>query len=140
MKSKIPEFLVTMLEEQYGTEITKTIIKGYEAKRPTTLRINTLKTNNEQIRNILIQENIEFEEISWNKDALIIKNAQEKDIQELDIYKQGHIYLQSLSSMIPPIILSPKPQENILDMTAAPRKQNNTNSSNYTKQCINYSM
>ncbi len=122
MKSKIPEFLIEMLQAQYGAEITQTIIKGYEVKRPTTLRINTLKANTEQIKNVLIQKNIEFKEISWNKDALIIKNAHEKDIQELEIYKQGHIYLQSLSSMIPPIILSPKQQESILDMTAAPRK------------------
>ena len=38
----------------------------------------------------------------------------------LDIYEKGEIYMQSLSSMLPAIILDPKSDENILDMTAAP--------------------
>lgn len=122
MNNKIPSFLIEMLETQYGEEITKTIIKGYEANRLTTLRVNTIKATNEEIKNRLIQENIDFGEVSWNKDALIIKNVNEKVIQKLDIYEEGKIYLQSLSSMIPPIILSPKQKESILDMTAAPRK------------------
>ena len=42
------------------------------------------------------------------------------EIRELEIYNNGEIYLQSLSSMLPPIILSPKENENILDMAAAP--------------------
>ena len=38
----------------------------------------------------------------------------------MDIYENGEIYFQSLSSMLPPIILNPKEGENILDMAAAP--------------------
>jgi NOL1/NOP2/sun family putative RNA methylase len=36
------------------------------------------------------------------------------------MYKNGEIYLQSLSSMLPPIILNPKQGADILDMAAAP--------------------
>ena len=36
------------------------------------------------------------------------------------MYTNGEVYLQSLSSMIPVIVLEPKPGENILDMAAAP--------------------
>lgn len=38
----------------------------------------------------------------------------------MEIYKNGEIYLQSLSSMLPPIILDPKEGTDILDMAAAP--------------------
>ena len=38
----------------------------------------------------------------------------------MSIYKNGEIYLQSLSSMLPPIILEPKERTDILDMAAAP--------------------
>ena len=72
--------------------------------------------NKENLNN----NNIQFNEVLWYKDALIINNVEEKVIQELEIYKNGEIYLQSLSSMIPAIILNPKENENILDMTAAP--------------------
>ena len=44
----------------------------------------------------------------------------ENTLKELDIYQNGEIYIQSFSSMLPPIILDPKPKENILDMCAAP--------------------
>ena len=41
-------------------------------------------------------------------------------IDELNIYKSGEIYVQSLSSMLPPIVLDPKEGNDILDMAAAP--------------------
>ena len=40
--------------------------------------------------------------------------------KELDIYKDGKVYFQSLSSMLPPLVVNPKSNELILDMTAAP--------------------
>lgn len=114
------KFLEEKLEKQYGTKITKEIIEGYQTKRKTTLRINTIKSNIEEIKKELEKEKIEYETIKWSKEALIIKNADEKKIQEMEIYKNGKIYLQSLSSMLPPIILEPKEGTDILDMEAAP--------------------
>lgn len=114
------KFLKEKLEKQYGTEITKEIISGYQTKRKTTLRINTIKSDIEEIKNELEKEKIEYEQVKWSKEALIIKNADEKAIQEMEIYKNGKIYLQSLSSMLPPIILEPKEGTDILDMAAAP--------------------
>ena len=114
------KFLEEKLEKQYGTKITKEIIEGYQTKRKTTLRINRIKSNIEEIKKELEKEKIEYETIEWSKEALIIKNADEKTIQEIEIYKNGKIYLQSLSSMLPPIILEPKEGTDILDMAAAP--------------------
>lgn len=114
------KFLEEKLEKQYGTKITKEIIEGYQTKRKTTLRINTIKSNIEEIKKELEKEKIEYETIKWSKEALIIKNADEKTTQEMEIYKNGKIYLQSLSSMLPPIILEPKEGTDILDMAAAP--------------------
>ena len=114
------DFLLRMLEEQYGTEIAQKIMEGYTKQRPVTFRVNTLKSNVETIENKLKEAKIEYEKTPWSKEAVIIKNANEKVIQELDIYKNGEIYLQSLSSMLPPIILKPQEGADILDMAAAP--------------------
>lgn len=116
----IPKFLEEMLTEQYGENIVKQIIDGYQKQRYVTLRVNTIKSSVKDIEDILTKNSIEFEHISWNENALIIKNVREDRIKELDIFKDGKIYLQSLSSMIPAIILDPRDQENILDMAAAP--------------------
>ena len=64
--------------------------------------------------------NIKFERVLWYNDALIIKMQTKKICKSLDIYKEGKIYLQSLPSMIPPLVLSPKTGEKVLDLTAAP--------------------
>ncbi len=117
---QIPQFLEEMLQKQYNNEITNKIIKGYKEQRKVTLRINTIKTTKEKIKECLNQAKIEFQEVEWNRDALIIKNAREEEIRKLKIYENGEIYLQSLSSMLPPIIIEPKEGENILDMAAAP--------------------
>lgn len=114
------KFLEDMLEKQYGIEIAQKIIEGYLAKRKTTLRINTIKSNIEEIKQKLDAKKIEYEEVKWSKEAIIIKNEDEKAIQEMDIYTNGEIYMQSLSSMLPPIILEPKEGTDILDMAAAP--------------------
>lgn len=120
MLNKVPDFLYKLLLEQYGDNITNNIIEGYLQKRPVTLRVNTLKTNADNIKKTLNESNIKYKEVIWSKDALIIEEVDENKIRELNIYNNGEIYLQSLSSMLPPIILSPKENENILDMCAAP--------------------
>ena len=117
---KSPEFLQEKLLKQYGQEITEQIINGYSEKRPVTLRVNTIKSNRTRVIEELTKAQITFKEVEWYRDALIIENVREEEIKKLEIYEKGEIYLQSLSSMLPPIILEPKADENILDMAAAP--------------------
>ena len=89
-------------------------------ERSTTLRVNTLKSNIHEIMSILKENGIKFDRVSWYNDALIIKDISEKQLQKLEIYNEGYIYLQSLSSMIPPLVLNPIEGEKVLDLTAAP--------------------
>ena len=117
---KIPEFLIEMLDKQYGKDLAKEILEGYAVKRKATFRVNTLKTTSEKVEKVLKDARIEFSKVTWSDNAYIVENATEKELQELDIYENGEIYLQSLSSMLPPIILEPKEGSDILDMAAAP--------------------
>lgn len=116
----IPDFLIDMLNTQYGKEVTEKILEGYLVERKVTFRVNTLKSSIEKVEDILKKEKIEYEKVPWSKEAFIVNNVEEIDIQKLNLYENGEIYLQSLSSMLPPIVLSPKENNDILDMTAAP--------------------
>lgn len=120
MENNIPTFLLDRLEEQYGKEILKNIIQGYQQERKVSLRVNTLKANVEQIYQKLIENKIIVKPVAWSKEAFILENVREKEIQALEMYEKGEIYLQSLSSMLPPILLNPQPDMDILDMAAAP--------------------
>ena len=114
----IPEFLLNKLKETYPEDCER-IIEGYEGNRVNSLRINTIKSNFNKITSVLKNNNISFDRVSWYQEALIINDDLNK-IKELDIYKEGKVYFQSLSSMIPPLVVNPKSNELILDMTAAP--------------------
>ncbi len=120
LKRKLPKDFVDELYEQYTPITVDKILTGMLGERNTTLRVNTIKYNIQELMKYLREKNIKFERVSWYNDALIIKNANEKEIQKLDIYEKGYIYLQSLSSMIPPLVLNPKLGEKVLDLTAAP--------------------
>lgn len=120
MEKHVPEFLIEMLNQQYGEKITSKILEGYSQERMVTFRVNTLKTSIEKVEEVLKNNNIEFEKVSWSDVAYIVKNVREDTLKELEVYKKGEIYLQSLSSMLPPIVLEPKENTDILDMCAAP--------------------
>lgn len=119
-KLKLPQFLIEELNKQYGEKICNKILKGYMEPRVVSLRINTLKSTVAKVCEELYKNKIEFEKVSWSDTALVINNAREQELQKLSIYESGEIYLQSLSSMLPPIAMEPKENNDILDMTAAP--------------------
>ena len=109
-----------MLNSQYGEDIASKIIDGYNSKRKLTFRVNTIKATIEEIEKILKENDIKYENPAWSKETFIIENVSKKQIEDMPIYQEGKIYLQSLSSMLPPIILEPKENMDILDMAAAP--------------------
>ena len=120
MHEGVPAYLAQMLAAQYGEEIADRIAQGYAAQRAVTLRANPLKTDADTVRRALEERGIAVRPVSWYDDAMIVENAREDALTQLDLYERGEIYLQSLSSMIPPMFLGAKPGENVLDMAAAP--------------------
>lgn len=112
--------LFELLLADYGEKIAETIWEGYAQVRPVTLRVNTLKITAEEGESALSEAGFSYEEVPWYPAALIMKDCREEDLWHTDLYSDGKIYLQSLSSMLPPLYLSPKENENVLDMTAAP--------------------
>ena len=120
MHEGVPAYLAQLLRAQYGEETAERIAQGYAAQRAVTLRANPLKTDAQTVRERLAAQGIETSPVSWYADAMIVRGAREDALTGLDLYERGEIYLQSLSSMIPPLLLGAKPGENVLDMAAAP--------------------
>lgn len=116
----LPEFFVKSIEAQYGAETAARIRDGMQGPRRTSLRANRLKTTPEAVAALLAAQGIAFERLPWSEDAFLLPEAAEREIWQLPAYEQGEIYLQNLSSMLPPIALEPRPGADILDMAAAP--------------------
>ena len=117
---EVSDFLKEILIKQYGEEFYDKILAGYGSKRPVTLRVNTLKSSVEEVLGILDANKIKYHGVNWSELAYVLSDISEEEIKALDIYQEGKIYLQNLSSQLPPIVLAPKAGESILDMAAAP--------------------
>ena len=115
-----PELLRTLLLEQYGADRTARILAGLQARRKVTFRANTLRSSAEEVRTVLEEAGLAFRTLPWSPEAFLLEEAREPQLRALPLYTEGKIYLQSLSSMIPPLVLNPQPKESILDMCAAP--------------------
>ncbi|MCX7785666.1 MAG: RsmB/NOP family class I SAM-dependent RNA methyltransferase [candidate division WOR-3 bacterium] len=81
-----------------------------------TFRINTLKAQKDEVLAFL--SDINLEAVPWYDLAFRI-NEKVNFGQRVEHFL-GLIYVQELASMIPALVLDPKPNETILDMSAAP--------------------
>lgn len=116
----LPQLLLDRLAKQYGAGTCATIVSAFASERRPTLRTNTLKTTDDQVMAIFRDEAIQFERVKGIPHAFIIKNRKDKELLEHPLTKDGRIYLQGLTSMLPPFILDPQPGETLLDLCAAP--------------------
>ena len=140
IKEKLPENLIEKIIKQYGEELSDKIFSGFLTKRNVSLRINTLKCNKEEFVKFLDEKNIKYSFVNWYENAIVLYDISEKEIESTSFYSEGKIYLQNLSSMLPPVLLEPKEKTDILDMTAAPGGKTTeiaalTNNKSYITAC-----
>lgn len=119
METKLPDLLLNYLKNQYASEDLQKIEKGFLCKRKTTFRVNNLKTNCEKVLKEMQEKNIKVKKIDGFLNAFIVEEELQ-DISKLDCFKNGEIYVQSLSSMLPVFVLNPQKNTDVLDMCASP--------------------
>ncbi len=119
-KTSLPDFFEPMLAEQYAESDVQRILAGCAAERAVTLRANTLLASQDEVAGALDAAGIAHRPVPWYGDAFIIDGARERALWDLPIYAEGKVYLQSLSSMIPALVLDARPGEDVCDMCAAP--------------------
>src|SRR3989338_1928022 len=118
--NSLPELFLARLQEIIPPDKYPSCLKSFSSPQPLIVRVNTLKILKEELLEFLRNLKIQFTEIPDVQDALELHNISSREWQETDIFKKGYVYCQGLSSMLPAIILDPKPGERILDMCAAP--------------------
>lgn len=120
MMPQMPALLESMLKKEYGEETLLKIREGFSEKRSVTLRVNPLKASMAEVTAALDAAGIAYEHAPIYDQALILPGNTEEDIRALPIYESGGVYLQSLSSMVPPLLMHLKSGASVLDMAAAP--------------------
>jgi NOL1/NOP2/sun family putative RNA methylase len=105
--------------EFLGLDETIELLEANELPLIPSIRVNTLKIKvNDLIKRLEIK-GFELEPIKWVPYGFkILKETY--NLGSLHEFLQGYYYLQNIASMLPAIILDPKPNEIVIDMCAAP--------------------
>lgn len=125
MKSKVTEFDESDLKPKF-VERFKSFCPDFDAfvKFSFTflnrsIRVNTIKISVADLKKRLEVKGWTLTQIPWCKEGFWIK-SERRDIGNLVEHTLGYIYVQEAASMIPPVVLDPKPGEKVLDMCASP--------------------
>lgn len=116
----LPTAFIDRLKTIIPIQYQQMVFDSFHQIKPTSFRINTLKTNHDHVQNELMQLHIPFQTVNWYQDAYVVNNEHRTALLNSKNYQDGNIYIQSLSSMIPVIFLHPQSDEEILDLCAAP--------------------
>lgn len=116
LKYAMPEWLIEELEKDYDPKTVEKICQGSNQRPKTTIRVNTLKTTQEQLEQMLEERDVPYEKTT-QKNFLHIKA---KNIAKLDLFQEGYFTVQDQSAGLTSLILNPKPGEKVLDVCSAP--------------------
>ncbi len=117
--SSLPPDFIARLPRLVPPDQLDAVLRAF-TRRPTTFRVNTLKTTRDAVLAELAAREFHVEPVAWYADAFILRNKSKRELIETPLYTRGEIYVQSLSSMLPPLVLAPQPNERVCDLTAAP--------------------
>ena len=102
-----------------GIEDTIKLLKANEKSLTPSIRVNTLKITVSDLKKRLDQKGFKLEPIEWIPYAFkVIKETY--NLGSTHEFLQGYYYLQNIASMLPALILDPKPNDIVIDMCAAP--------------------
>ncbi len=115
--TSMPEWIIKELLKNNNIEIVEKICRNSNIKPKITIRINNLKNSKKQFIEKLKEKNIQYKETKY-EDFLILEKV--KNIENLELFKDGFCTIQDISAGLTAKVLAPKPGENILDACSAP--------------------
>ena len=102
--------------ERYDSIVSDKFYEYLEKPLPRSFRINNLKANKKEVLERFESYGIELKPVTWYSDAFISDSRIGNTIEHF----MGWIYVQELTSMLPPLIMSKELGRTILDAAAAP--------------------
>ncbi|MDD2781273.1 RsmB/NOP family class I SAM-dependent RNA methyltransferase [Sulfuricurvum sp.] len=118
----LPEPFRERLEKIVPSNQFDAILKTFDAPKRVTFRYNPLKTTPEALEAELEKEEITYERVGWDilEGVYRIHPEDKLRLTQTSAFYEGRLYIQNLSSMVAPVLLSPRPEETVLDLAAAP--------------------
>ncbi len=114
-----PEWLVEKWIKELGVERTDSLCKANNQRPILTIRINRSITNVKTVEKALASENITTRRSSLLEEFLIVSSGAHR-VVSTEIFKKGYFIIQDISAGFVSHLLSPQPEEVIVDAAAAP--------------------
>jgi len=130
IKYSHPLYLVSKWIKDYGYEFTESLLIANNSKAKLNIRVNTLKINKHEMKQLLNEKGFVSSEGVYAEDCLIIDKPHR--LTDLDEFKDGLFTIQDESSMMVSQILDPKEGSLVLDVCSAPGGKS-THSAQYMK-------
>lgn len=118
IRYSFPEEITRYIYDFYGMDYTKAYLRDAGRVKNLAIRVNLLKTNEEELKNKLIDDGFKVEEGNISNMSLIVKNP--AGLASSKFFKAGFFTIQQEASMKTVEVLDPKENTRILDLCAAP--------------------
>ena len=115
--TSMPVWIIEELLKNNDINEVGKICENSNLKPQITIRVNNLKTDKKELEQKLKEKNIEYKE-SDIEDFIILNKI--KNIENLDLFKEGYFTVQDISAGLTAKILAPEPGEDVLDACSAP--------------------
>lgn len=116
----LPDQFIQRLQLIIPLRAWDSVLNSFAVRKPLVVRINTCHYPIEEVIHQLEQLEVPFLRPNWKPDTCIFPADYRDKILNSPQYRQGMLYSQNLSSQLVPLVLDPQPEEEILDMCAAP--------------------
>ena len=117
LTTSTPKWIIEELLKEKAIQDVEEICKNSNQKPSLSIRVNTLKTTKENLIKELKKLQIEVKQ-GILEDFLIVEKV--KQIENLEIFKQGWCTIQDESAGLAALVLKPREGERILDACSAP--------------------
>lgn len=116
----LPPVFIERLTRIIPLPLLDQVISSFDIPDNLSFRVNTLKVTVETVLERLTQDGFSPRPVSWNNCAFMLDKEDRPALVRHSLSSEGAIYIQALSSMIPPVVLAPYAGEKVLDACAAP--------------------
>ena len=118
VKYSCPEPLVSEWLDSFGDVLTETVLSGFLGRPPITVRVNTLKTTKDRLKQALAKQRIEADDISFLENSLHLSHTGSLDA--IPEFRDGHFFVEDAASQLCCEILDAQAGDTVCDVCAAP--------------------
>lgn len=118
VRYSVPQWIVGLWADRYGTEQTERILSGFSGNRALSVRVNLQKTTPEELKRELEAEGLTVQPVHALSYAFYVDGVDH--LNALKSFREGRFYVQDVSSMRVAELAGVREGDYVIDVCAAP--------------------